>query len=164
MVTAMPEIPAICRTCGTMFRSGIVVENTRGVAFGGNIAGPCPNCGGIGDIPDGVYDVVGDVVSVVATTARSYEQLERLATILRDARESGATPDQLVDAVEKESPDVGAALRRLLLPRNAGEFGVWLVRSWPRSSFSRRGERASRRGHLIHSRSRRSLTVRSTRS
>jgi hypothetical protein len=36
----MPDVPAICRTCGTVFPSGIFAENSRGLTITGCTAGP----------------------------------------------------------------------------------------------------------------------------
>jgi hypothetical protein len=51
-----------------VFPSGIEVKNARNITMVGNTAGPCPVCGGIGEIPDGVYDFVGDTIRVVAAS------------------------------------------------------------------------------------------------
>ena len=38
----MLSIPAFCDTCGTVFHSGIAVENVARATFISNSAGPCP--------------------------------------------------------------------------------------------------------------------------
>ena len=46
--------PAVCDTCGTIFPSpfNILAENVGLFNMG---TGPCPECGGSGSIPDGIY-------------------------------------------------------------------------------------------------------------
>jgi hypothetical protein len=73
-------------------------------------------------VPDGVYDVIDETINVVATSVRSADQLRRIETVLADGLEKGASPESLVEAVERESPEVADALRRLVVPRNPGDF------------------------------------------
>jgi hypothetical protein len=61
----MPNLPAICDDCGTMFPSGFVMENCTNISLSGNKSGPCPSCGGMGSIPDGVFNVLGNVIEIL---------------------------------------------------------------------------------------------------
>lgn len=36
----MPSVPAFCDTCGTVFNSGIFVENSTNISFAGNLDEP----------------------------------------------------------------------------------------------------------------------------
>ena len=121
----MPRLPAICRTCGTVFPSGYRLNNVREATFAGSTSGPCPNCGGTGEVPDGIYEVVGETINVAATSVRSADQFRRIEAVLAEAFETEATPESVVAAVERESPEMGAALRKLIVPRNPTEF--WAV-------------------------------------
>lgn len=123
----MPMMPAICETCGTMFPSGIVIENSYNITFSGNRAGPCPQCGGMGAIPDGVYDFIGDTIKVLAGSHRSVEDLRRLRTIVRDARRDHRPITEVTQAIKDEDPELGSVIERLVLPRNAGEFYAFLA-------------------------------------
>jgi hypothetical protein len=118
----MPELPAICRSCGTVFGSSVVLENTRDTTFVGSTSGPCPNCEGIGEIPDGVYSVAGEVINVLALSQTSRDRIERIADILRDARARNADPEEVATAVERESPQLANVIRTLLIPRDAAAF------------------------------------------
>jgi hypothetical protein len=123
----MPAVPAICRTCGTVFPSGIVADNSRDIMFTGCTAGPCPKCGGTGEVPDGVYDFVGEAMRVVAAPSCSRERLERIAAILAQARQAGAPAAQVVDALKLEAPELSDLARRILVPRTRAELAGFLV-------------------------------------
>jgi hypothetical protein len=64
--------------------------------------GPCPKCGGIGHIPDGIYSAATDTIEVVATSAKSAQSLATLLRLLQQARDTHTTADELVKALEKE--------------------------------------------------------------
>ncbi len=123
----MPAVPAICQTCGTVFPSGIFAENSRNISFVGNRSGPCPNCGGMGEIPDGVYDFVGDTVRVVASSGYSRSQLQRIATLLIQARAAGTPAADVASALEDEAPELAEIAKRLLVPRTPADLVAWLM-------------------------------------
>jgi hypothetical protein len=50
----MPVLPAICDQCSTLFNSGFMAENSRNITIEDFTTGPCPHCGGMGHVPDGV--------------------------------------------------------------------------------------------------------------
>ena len=119
------DVPAFCDTCGTVFRSGIVVENSTNITFVGNRAGPCPVCGGMGHIPDGVFNFVGNTIEILAAPQRTVEELSRLSRILREAREKKQTPEDVAQTIRKELPE----LSRLadFLPQTRAEFYAFLT-------------------------------------
>jgi hypothetical protein len=123
----MPAVPAICRTCGTVFESGIVAENSHNISFVGSTAGPCPNCGGTGEIPDGVYDFVGDTVRVVASSGYSHAQLQKIATLLIQARAAGMPAADVATALEDEAPELAVIAKRLLVPKTPADLVAWLT-------------------------------------
>ncbi len=88
----MPELPAICRTCGTVFGSGLDANNVKNLTITNYRAGPCPKCGGVGEIPDGVYEVIGQAINVLTSSSYSSAQLERIADVLRESRQSRTEP------------------------------------------------------------------------
>ena len=98
----MPDLPAFCESCGVAFPSGYFFEDVTGLTLSGAQSGPCPNCGGMGTVPDGVYNVIDRTIEIVAAPAHSREQWQRLLAALEsiqkrdDLKESGyasATPD-----------------------------------------------------------------------
>lgn len=82
----MLDIPAFCDTCGTAFKSGFFAENVINLTLQGNKAGPCPKCGGMGSIPDGTFNVLGNAIEIITAPERTIEQLKKLADILSIAK------------------------------------------------------------------------------
>ena len=119
------DVPAFCDTCGAVFRSGIVVQNSTNITFVGNRAGPCPICGGMGHIPDGVFNFVGDTIEILSAPRRTVDELSRLAKILREAREKKQGPEEVAQTIRKELPE----LSRLadLLPKTRAELYAFLA-------------------------------------
>ena len=116
----MPSVPAFCDTCGTAFNSGIFVENSSNITFRGNRAGPCPSCGGMGHVPDGVFNFIGNTIEILSATQRTVSELMGLARILREARARAETKEQVTARIEKELPAFSLLAR--LLPENKSEL------------------------------------------
>lgn len=115
----MPEIPAICDSCGTVFRSGVVMEAGTSATFIGNRSGPCPNCGSMGSIPDGFYDFIGETLRIVSNW--SPERQRRFAEELRQARQA-SDPRAATATTLRGEPELQGIAERFLIPRNPGEF------------------------------------------
>jgi hypothetical protein len=113
------HIPAICDTCGTAFPSGIVMGPESSVTMVGNKAGPCPNCGGMGRIPDGFYKSVNNALHLI-TKVRETEQLRGLQVLLEKAQRDNLSRNELSHAIETTAPAFGAL--RELLPNDRSEL------------------------------------------
>ncbi|MFA6921469.1 MAG: hypothetical protein WC216_06465 [Gallionella sp.] len=102
----MPDVPAICSDCGAIFGAGLssaIIKNTQ---FGGTKVGPCPECGGTGIIPDGIYSFVGDVVEVIATSVQGAKDIREIILRLSNIASRNLEPDQFRDAISKEVPEL----------------------------------------------------------
>jgi len=104
----MPAVLAVCDSCGTPFPSGFFFENASDITMVGNRSGPCPNCGGMGSIPDGRYDVTQDTIRIVATSAKSIDALRRLETVLRGVNRPGVTGQAVAEAIKTQAPEFSA--------------------------------------------------------
>jgi len=113
------EVTAICDVCGTVFPTGVGMAPGSSALFVGNKAGPCPNCGADGTIPDGFYDFIGETLRVISDWEP--ERQRRLARDLARARQAPDPRGATVAALQSE-PSFQAIAQRLLVPRNAGEF------------------------------------------
>ena len=119
------RVPAFCDTCGTVFPSGFNVENST-VTFASCTAGPCPVCGGMGRIPDGVFGFFGNTINILSAPTRTREELGRLANIIEEARAKRQTPQHVADQIRKEVPKM-ASVADLLIPKSAGDFYALLI-------------------------------------
>jgi hypothetical protein len=116
----MPEVPAFCDSCGAIFRSGMVFENSQNVTFHGVQAGPCPRCGGMGHVPDGVFNFIGETIEVLGAPGRTRAELQQFARILRQAEEQQVAPAELAATLQKELP--AFAPIAAILPTNRAEL------------------------------------------
>lgn len=96
----MPIVPAICPKCGTVFPSGFEVlaltqiENCK--------AGPCPKCGGTGDLLSGFYAAVSESVLHIAAT--DLDQFTTLIGILTEAQRKKLTAKAVSDLIAATLP------------------------------------------------------------
>jgi len=102
----MPEMPAFCDNCGTVFGSGFVFENCRNVTLSGNRVGPCPNCGGMGHVPDGVYDVTENAIKLIQGTIKTINQLQQLSALLVEAQKQNLTKEQVQTNIKETVPEL----------------------------------------------------------
>ena len=121
----MPSVPAFCDTCGTVFNSGIFVENSTNITFTENRSGPCPSCGGMGHIPDGVFNFIGNTIEILSAPERTIAELTHFAQILREAKAKAETREQVVSRIEKELPSLSRLIK--LLPENKSELYGFLA-------------------------------------
>ena len=121
----MPSVPAFCDTCSTVFNSGFFVENSTNISFSGNRSGPCPKCGGMGHVPDGVFNFIGNTIEILSAPERTISELSRLAQIFRDAKANSETKEQVVSRIEKEIPALSKLAK--LLPENRAELYGFLA-------------------------------------
>jgi hypothetical protein len=109
----MSSIPAICDACGAWFASGLVMTSIRSAYLAGNTAGPCPACGAMGTIPDGMYRALGGTLDVLLNAPRPElselkAELEELKMGLEQLRQQDApSPSETQDALERHRPGLG---------------------------------------------------------
>jgi hypothetical protein len=102
----MPEMPAFCDNCGAVFGSGFVFENCRNVTLSGNRVGPCPNCGGMGHVPDGVYDITGNAIKLLQGSIKTVQQLQQLSAVLFDAQKRNLSKEQVQSKIQDKVPEL----------------------------------------------------------
>jgi hypothetical protein len=121
----MPSIPAFCDSCGTAFPSGFFFENASKVTLSGNRSGPCPRCGGMGHIPDGVFNFIGNTIEILSAPQRTVEELTRLVQIIHEAKAKQQSNEQVAAQIKRELP--GLSLLADILPKNRGELYGFLA-------------------------------------
>jgi hypothetical protein len=116
----MPIVPAFCDTCGTVFNSGIFIESSTDIVLSGNRSGPCPQCGEMGHIPDGVFNFIDNTIEILSAPARTIQELTKLAEILHDAKTKAQSKEEVTDRINKEIPTL--SLLGKLLPDNRSDL------------------------------------------
>lgn len=93
--------PAVCSTCSSVFPGPrFAISDNVQLIMKGNKAGPCPVCGGTGDIIDGTFSVVGETIRRL-TDGLSITDILRLRAVAEAARaqrsDVAAVSDQLAE-------------------------------------------------------------------
>ena len=121
----MPVIPAFCDNCGFPFSSGIFVENVTHLTMSGNKSGPCPMCGGVGSIPDGIFNATHNAIEVLAAPQWTLDRLRGFAETLRIARDSDEPPEDIAERVREEAPELQSIADAL--PRTRMELYAFIT-------------------------------------
>lgn len=107
----MMQIPAICDNCSTIFPSGFALENSKGLHVNCK-SGPCPNCGGVGTVPNGVYSEFNNFLSVIKSDDGA--DIDKLFKILNDLKEeSETTLSDIEDEIESITPQYSNVIQIL---------------------------------------------------
>lgn len=116
------QLPAICDNCGAVFLSGIAIS---GMSIG-NKSGPCPACGGMGSVPDGLYNITGNVIRLLAGPQKTIDQLNHIVSVLTEARNTASEPNKAVEIIKKSAPELSSIVD--VLPKTRNElYGILTV-------------------------------------
>lgn len=116
----MGKVPVLCENCFSFFTVDNLVTAGTTCSFLNCAAGPCPNCGGMGMIPDGTYEFLNKSIKLLTGSDFSKEVLKKLEKILREAREKSLSIEILEERIEKEIPQAKGFLK--WLPNNKSEY------------------------------------------
>lgn len=116
------RIPAFCdnKNCNSIFSSGIEVNNARNITLVGNKSGPCPNCGGMGHIPDGVYNFIENTIEILSAPGKTIEELKVFTSIIKEAHEKKLSHEIVADKIRKEAPSFSKFLE--IFPKTKEEW------------------------------------------
>lgn len=128
----MALVPVFCDNpaCRTVWATGGFIggSGATNISMTGNKVGPCPNCGGMGSVPDGVYNLVNDALEVVSTSGGlTKEALQRLMASLRQASETHESRDAFGERVAAETPDLAPVINAFLQQSTSGNWEQHLV-------------------------------------
>ena len=121
----MPLIPAFCDNCGAAFSSGFFLDNCTNITLSGNKSGPCPRCGGMGSVPDGVFNVIGGVIEQIGVIRSKTETLNKVVAILNSAAETKVSSQQLAQSIRKETPELSSLAD--VLPKTRVELYAFIT-------------------------------------
>jgi hypothetical protein len=124
----MADLIAFCENprCGAVFAA----RNIFGGSGSANISlkdigvGPCPRCGGMGRVPDGIYRYSSGALRLLTGPDVSVQKLRVVEAILREARGKTSTKAELLKKIEAASPHTASALETV--PDQNGSL-AWLA-------------------------------------
>lgn len=124
----MAPIPVICESCGRLFLAPRLIGGTGSarITFVNSRVRPCPYCGGIGRIPDGVYELAEGVIRYLGDAGLSPVQLRTLQTVLTQASDADAAPDDVAAKVRDSVPNAVGLLTFLKSPSGLA-LATWLM-------------------------------------
>lgn len=116
------KIPAFCDNpdCKAIFPSVFEVNQSNSISFFGCKSGPCPNCGGVGHIPDGTFDFVNNAIKILSAPDRTVQELKNLSQFI-DSVKSSESPDDVANKIQNSFPWLYN-----ILPSNRAELLVYL--------------------------------------
>jgi hypothetical protein len=124
----MARIPAVCYSCGAFFPSPIdVAPGSTNVTLGWNVVTRrCPRCGGSGRVLDGIFDFTENALRFISGPEQTVSDLERLAAILRAARERKASLEEIRQEVQAQVPQ-HRSIVDLLVPKSAADLYAFIA-------------------------------------
>jgi hypothetical protein len=105
------EHPALCTGCKALYPSGV-----EGDAASRPVAAPCPGCGEVGYVPDGVDSFIRHLVEHLSAPERSLSEIERLSVIFVAAMQSEAAFAHVGDTIKESLPPLSPVADMLPAP------------------------------------------------
>ena len=123
------NIPAICSKCGQVFNSGFALEGNVTITMEGCSSGPCPRCGNTGNIPNGIYNFIDGMLSLLKENNYSKPELIYLTNELNKVKEDKATLEEVAAEITGASSKFSKVVE--LLPQGREErrsdFQFWIT-------------------------------------
>lgn len=111
----MAMVPVFCDSCGAVWGSPNFIGGTGSkIRMTGNKVGPCPVCGGMGSVPDGVYDLIDDSLNVVQSAEMPAATLQGLIDLLQSRARGKVTDAEVIEKIESTAPGLVPTVREVL--------------------------------------------------
>lgn len=121
----MTDVPAICQNCGALYAArvleGAILKDTK---LGGNPI-PCPLCGSIGYVVDGLYSNIGNTIQIIASSISSQKQLKYLIAKLNDLKNGRLSTIQFQESIRKDMPEIKSITDTL--PKTRSELYAFIA-------------------------------------
>jgi len=121
----MPVLPAFCDNCGAAFNSGFAVDDCLNISFHNNKSGPCPRCGSMGTVLEGVFNVVNGAIEILSAPQSSIDSLNKLDAILKEAAVDKSTADDIATKIDSNVPELSEISK--FIPKTSTELVAWLT-------------------------------------
>ena len=121
----MPRLPAICTKCGNLFQSGFAFEGPGIIQTENCSSGPCPFCGEMGTVPDGVYSVLTKTALIFTSGVVVKNQLEQFVQTLKTSIQAKTESEELSKQIKKEHPELSSIADAL--PKTRNELYLFLT-------------------------------------
>lgn len=122
------NLPAICNRCGVVFNSGFEFIGNGTVVMEGCSSGPCPKCGSMGNVPNGIYKFINGVLALLNSENYSNSDLIYLTNELNKIKDNKSSVEEVKLELEEKSPKFSKVLD--LLPKTRDEkrqdFQFWI--------------------------------------
>jgi hypothetical protein len=123
----MATVPGICDNCGAVFGSeALTGAEGQNIKMGGAKVGPCPACGSVGQVPEGVYDLIDDTLSVIKMTAETVIY-DAIIEVLEDRVAGKATDAEVMDRIEATAPALALTVKRYLAKSDPASWIAMLI-------------------------------------
>lgn len=120
----MARVPAVCDSCGRVFPSSFALGGVGNVLQDCK-AGPCPHCGSLGSIPNGVYSAISETVLALAASRIQAPHIQRLLNIAKSAVSAQADPAEVAEHVRSDLPELSSLADAL--PKTRSELYAFLA-------------------------------------
>lgn len=113
----MSMFVAFCEnpSCGAIFPAPNLIggDGSATIQMTNSRYGPCPNCGGFGRIPDGIYGYANHVVEFLRGPQESLAALRKVQALLADRRTRSQSRDEVLSQVRNVAPRVASAMEKV---------------------------------------------------
>jgi len=123
-------MPVVCEACGRLWFASNIFGGSAIITLKDVGVGGCPDCGGMGRIPDGVYHLAEDSVRVLSGLPAHV--VRQIADAARAARRTEATADDFANELSRIGAEAGIADQLHVLTEEVRRLGrpgwqYWLM-------------------------------------
>ncbi len=120
-------IPSHCPSCGAVFASrAYSFENVSGLTLSNNTE-PCPNCEGTAYLADGVFDIAGDVVTIISAPKLTKDLLQKLGVAVQNAYKDKSKVPELLELADSIDPSISKAVKNIVSSNKLSFVGLFLL-------------------------------------
>jgi hypothetical protein len=116
----MAVIPVICEKCGAVwFTTSLFGSPPKGTfTIAGCRTGPCPRCGGLGEIPDGLYGKAG----MSLFSPQQFAIVSAALAAIQELLETNVQPAAIAKTIDEKYPFL--AYLKKFIPNNLTELAI----------------------------------------